>query len=108
MSKGRNSLYLDFYPPIIHPVTGKSTRREFLKLFLFEKPKWEADRMHNKETMILAQNIRAQRQIHIQADNYKFFLPTHRKKDFLEYFRREAGDTCVLHLFPYRERVADF
>ncbi len=90
MSKGRKSLYLDFYPPIIHPVTGKSTRREFLKLFLFEKPKWEADRMHNKETMILAQNIRAQRQIHIQADNYKFFLPTHRKKDFLEYFRNLA------------------
>ena len=90
ISKGRKSLYLDFYPPIIHPVTGKSTRREFLKLFLFEKPKWEADRMHNKETMILAQNIRAQRQIHIQADNYKFFLPTHRKKDFLEYFRNLA------------------
>ena len=90
MSKGRKSLYLDFYPPIIHPVTGKSTRREFLKLFLFERPKWEADRMHNKETMILAQNIRAQRQIHIQADNYKFLLPTHRKKDFLEYFRNLA------------------
>ena len=30
ISKGRKSLYLDFYPPIKHPVTGKETRREFL------------------------------------------------------------------------------
>lgn len=90
MSKGRKSLYLDFYPPIIHPVTGKQTRREFLKLYVYEKPKWEADKVHNKDTMILAQNIRAQRQIHIQADNYKFFLPTHRKMDFLEYFKNMA------------------
>ena len=28
------SLYLDFYPPIPHPQTGKPTRREFLKLYL--------------------------------------------------------------------------
>lgn len=26
----RQSLYLDFYPPIPHPETGKLTRREFL------------------------------------------------------------------------------
>ena len=32
ISKGRKSLYLDFYPPIPHPKTGKPTRREFLGL----------------------------------------------------------------------------
>jgi hypothetical protein len=35
LSTGKISLYLDFYPPIINPKTGKETRREFLKLYLF-------------------------------------------------------------------------
>ena len=34
ISGNRQSLYLDFYPAIIHPETGKETRREFLNLFL--------------------------------------------------------------------------
>jgi hypothetical protein len=39
ISKGRKSLYLDFYPAIPHPDTGKTTRREFLGLYLFNRPK---------------------------------------------------------------------
>lgn len=35
ISGNRQSLYLDFYPPIINPQTGELTRREFLNLFLF-------------------------------------------------------------------------
>ncbi len=35
ISKGRQSLYLDFYPAIPHPETGKSTRRQFLNMYLF-------------------------------------------------------------------------
>lgn len=34
ISGNRQSLYLDFYPPIPHPETGVLTRREFLNLFL--------------------------------------------------------------------------
>ena len=34
LRSGKHSLYLDFYPPITHPVTGKQTRREFLGLIL--------------------------------------------------------------------------
>src|ERR1022692_1472184 len=30
-------LYLDFYPPITHPLTGKATRREFLSLYVFSE-----------------------------------------------------------------------
>lgn len=37
ITDNRQSIYLDYYPPIPHPVTGKSTRREFLKLFLFNE-----------------------------------------------------------------------
>ncbi|WP_431167259.1 tyrosine-type recombinase/integrase [Tenacibaculum halocynthiae] len=35
ISKGRRSLYLDFYPAIPHPKTGKPTRREFLGLYTY-------------------------------------------------------------------------
>jgi hypothetical protein len=35
ISKGRKSLYLDFYPAIINTETGEPTRREFLGLYLF-------------------------------------------------------------------------
>ena len=35
ISKGKKSLYLDFYPPIMHPKTGKLTRREFINMYLF-------------------------------------------------------------------------
>ena len=34
ISGNRQSLYLDFYPPIPHPETGKPTRREFLGLYI--------------------------------------------------------------------------
>ena len=35
ISKGRKSLYLDFWPAILNPGTGDLTRREFLGLYLF-------------------------------------------------------------------------
>lgn len=44
----RKSLYLDFYPPIPHPKTGKPTRREFLGYYLFDNPKDPIDKVHNK------------------------------------------------------------
>mgnify|MGYP001035416954 FL=1 len=37
ISGNRQSLYLDFYPPIPHPETGALTRREFLNLFLVDE-----------------------------------------------------------------------
>lgn len=37
ISGNRQSLYLDFYPPIKHPKTGELTRREFLNLFIFNE-----------------------------------------------------------------------
>jgi integrase len=63
---GKRGLYLDFYPPVVHPETRKQTRREHLRLYVFEKPKIETEKDHNKETRLLAENIRAQRQLELQ------------------------------------------
>ena len=65
ISEGRHSLYLDFYPAIPHPETGEPTRREFLKMYLFDKPKDFVDKQHNKETLQLAEQIRQKRENHI-------------------------------------------
>lgn len=87
ISGGRRTLYLDIYPPIPHPKTGKLTRREFLKLYIFEKPKGLVEREHNKDTKLLAEQVRAQRQLEIQRGNYDFLVPSNRKQDFLQYFQ---------------------
>ncbi len=51
ISGNRQSLYLDFYPAVLHPITGTLTRREFLGLYLFDKPQNPIDKQHNKETL---------------------------------------------------------
>jgi integrase len=65
ISGNRQSLYLDFYPPIPHPKTGEPTRREFLGLYLFNKAKNPIDKQGNKETLQLAEQIRQKRENHL-------------------------------------------
>lgn len=118
----RQTLYLDYYPPIPHPITGKSTRREFLKLFIVDEIEHEQqfyndsegkkqrrivpvldkkarerkvrleqiDKKHNKETVALAQNIRAQRQLAVQKGNYGFLSDEKENSDFVTYFEQLA------------------
>ena len=90
MKNGRQSLYLDFYPPIKNPDTGKPTRREFLGLFIYEKPKTEWDKEHNGSTIALAENLRAQRQISIQNAQYGFLSTKARNIDFVQYFHQQS------------------
>ncbi|MEN9612393.1 MAG: hypothetical protein RLZZ628_3207 [Bacteroidota bacterium] len=109
LSTGKKSLYLDFYPAIPNPNTGKSTRRDFLGLYLFSKPKTNADRRFNKETKELAENIRAQRQLDIQAGHFGFFKAKQEvePKDFLKFFlslaedKNEANKGCWLSVYKY-------
>lgn len=86
ISKDRKSLYLDFYPAIKHPDTGKPTRREFLGLYIYEKAKTPVDKQANKDTMQLAENIKAQRQLDIQNSEYGFLSGKKKKADFVQYF----------------------
>ena len=86
LKSGNRSLYLDFYPPIV--VDSKSTRREFLSLYIHEKPKTELERNHNKETRLLAESIRSRRQLDLQANPHGFISSRKRKGDFLAFFRQ--------------------
>lgn len=48
ISGNRQTLYLDYYPPIPHPVTGKLTRREFINLFVYDEIQHEEQKYTDK------------------------------------------------------------
>ncbi|MDB4104810.1 site-specific integrase [Salibacteraceae bacterium] len=98
ISKGRKSLYLDFYPPITHPETGEPTRREFLGLYIFEKPKTPIDKQHNSETLQIGDSIRQKREnflnkpeIYSQYEKEQLRLQEVGGQCFVEYFRKLAN-----------------
>ncbi|MEN2282217.1 site-specific integrase [Algoriphagus sp. SE2] len=98
ISKGRKSLYLDFYPPIPHPETGEPTRREFLGLYIFEKPKTPIDKQHNIDTMKIGESIRQKREnflnkpeIYSQYEKEKLRLKELGEQCFVEYFTKLAN-----------------
>jgi integrase len=95
ISKGRKSLYLDFYPAIPHPETGEPTRREFLGLYVFEKPKTPIDKVHNTETLTIGESIRQKREnflnkpeIYSQYEKEQLKIQELGKKCFVEYFEK--------------------
>lgn len=83
----RQTLFLDYYPPIPHPETGILSRREFLKLYVFDKAKTPIDKKHNTETLALANNIRAKRQLAVQQQEYGFLSQEKQQADFIQYFK---------------------
>ena len=95
ISKGRKSLYLDFYPPIPHPKTGEPTRREFLGLYVFEKTKSPFDKKHNEETKAIAESIRQKREnflnkpeIYSQYEKEQLRIQELGQFCFVEYFEK--------------------
>ncbi len=98
ISKGRKSLYLDFYPPIISPKTGKPTRREFLGFYIYENPKTPFDKQHNKNILLLGERIRQKREnslnkpeIYNQYEKEQLRRKELGKQCFVEYFRKLAN-----------------
>lgn len=96
ISKGRHTLFLDIYPPIYNPDTGKMQRKHYLKLYIFDRPKSEIEKDFNKETLALAEYVRAQRQIDIQNRRFDFISEAKMKSNFLDFFEEEAAkrDNC--------------
>jgi integrase len=91
ISNGRKSLYLDFYPAIRNPNTGKNTRREFLGLYVLEKPRSPIDTKHNKDTRNLAKSICNKRFLEIQNGKYGFQSDAKKKKSFIDFFEQMVG-----------------
>jgi len=92
ISKRRHSIYLDFWPPVYNPKTGKPGRREFLGLYTFDNPGTSKDREHNTETMTMAQTIRNRRLYELNQSLVDSKAETQKKGDFLVYFRSLAEE----------------
>lgn len=109
ISGNRQSLYLDFYPAILHPETNEMTRREFLGLYVNsesyvdEKGRTKkivlspVDKQHNKETLQLAEQIRQKRENHINKpeiytgyEKEQLKIKEQGEKNFVEYFKQLA------------------
>ncbi|WEK71446.1 MAG: site-specific integrase [Candidatus Chryseobacterium colombiense] len=90
ISKGRYTLYLDIYPPIKDQLTGKLERKIYLKIFIYKRARTEADKLHNRETIALAEHIRAQRQIDIQNIKYNYLSEERLNSNFILFFQKEA------------------
>jgi len=122
ISNGRKSLYLDFYPEIIHPDTGKITRREFLGMYVYIdkndlkkhikeqkqlgknvdalkkiekglKPLTPTQEKHNADTIKVAESIRQKRQIHL--DKPEIYSPL--EKERLKVIA--LGEKCFVEYF---------
>jgi integrase len=102
LGTGRISLYLDFYPAIRNPDTGVFTRRQFLKLYLLEKPKTDLERETNRKTYLLAQNICAQRLIEVQNHRFGFLAEERKDGNFIEYFRKLASRKSGSNYFGWK------
>lgn len=98
ISKGRLSLYLDFYPAVVDPTTGQESRREFLKIYLYKKPKNPIEKLHNVEQKQLAEQIRLKRQdqlnkpeIYTDFEKERLLKKELGEKSFIEFFEKLAN-----------------
>lgn len=98
ISNGKQSLYLDFYPPFFNSESGEYSRREFLKLYLITKPSSQIEKILNTENLHRAELICSRRQNEVNKEFIytPFELEELRKKEigrksFLEFFKKEAS-----------------
>lgn len=84
-------LYLDYYPPRFDPVKQKAVAYENLKLFTYGNPANAAQRTHNEETLKLAEQVCAQRQLDAQSRLHGFIPDYQRQQSFIVYFKRVAN-----------------
>ncbi|MCI0922282.1 tyrosine-type recombinase/integrase [Sphingobacterium rhinopitheci] len=115
---GRLSLFLDYYPPIKDMKSGKEKRQEFLKLYIWEKPKGQAEKDFNKSVLATANEILANRINQIRKEDIYSPFEKERLKlkeigdqDFIEYFKiltrkkkdsnRQTWKTVLMYLEEY-------
>lgn len=91
LPSGKITLYLDYYPAIRDPKTNKMSRREYLGIYLVGKPRTAEDRELNKEKLITAEGIRAQRELSILRGDLGFIDRDTPKQDFLAYYHQNLA-----------------
>lgn len=92
IKNGQLSLYLDFYPPVRHPKTGRLTRREYLGIYIYANPTEKFEAEFNKTMLRNAELIKCKRTEAIINEEFGFLDRNRGKESFLEYFRSKMAD----------------
>ena len=92
IKNGQVSLYLDYYPAVRHPKTGKPTSREYLGIYIYADPKDKFETEFNKTMLRNAELIKCRRTEAIINEEYGFLDCNRGKESFLEYFRSKMAD----------------
>ncbi|GAB3510441.1 site-specific integrase [Spirosoma knui] len=80
LANGKLSYYLDIY-------TGEERKYEFLKLYIYKRPKDELEKQHNKAVTQTAENIRAKRELQAGAEQNGVIPALKQKVNFLDYMQ---------------------
>jgi integrase len=86
---GSISLYLEIYKGFVKSEDGKTKNLrsyEYLNLYLTDNPKTPREKQSNKETLELAEGIKAKRTIEIKNGEYGFNTDHNQKANFVSYF----------------------
>lgn len=115
ISNGRQSLYLDYYPPFFNSESGEHSRREFLKLYLIAKPTSQIEKILNAENLHRAELICSRRQNEVNKEFIytPFELEELRKKEagkksFLLFFKKEASLRSGKNLALWESAIKHF
>jgi integrase/recombinase XerD len=90
---GSISLYLEIYKGTTTTPEGKTKvlrDYEYLNLYLLDKARNPIDKQHNKETLQLAESIKAKRELEIKNGQYGFSSGFKASTNFVEYFMEQA------------------
>lgn len=87
-----NSLFLMY-----HDEESRKRSYEFLRLYLYDKPKNFIEKEHNKETKILAELIKSQKTLDLQCRKHGFVSSMSGKIGFLEYFKQMCEKKCEVN-----------
>lgn len=103
------SLYLDFYPAIRNPETMAMSRREYLGIYIYQRPKNEVEREYNNEMLLKAEAIRSIRVQSLINEEYGFLDKHKMKGDFLAYFKEmcKTKDQKWLMVYAHFERFVN-
>lgn len=115
IKNGQISLYLDFYPPIRHPKTGRLTRREYLGLYIYAKPTEQFEKEYNLSILKKAEIIKCRRSESIINEEFGFIDHSQGKESFLKFFTDQASVTghnkwmpAVTHFSNYTKGACRF
>jgi integrase len=85
LRNGKESLYIDYYPPVWNPQTKKYTRREFLDLHLYANPVTSLEKQENRLYMEMAEKIYLKRMKTLVLEENGLFNKDALNSDFFIY-----------------------